>query len=307
MRSLTSFVFLVCLSFVISCSDSDEPPLQEYRISGTLTIDGIPRTYMLNLPPDYYDAADFSLVIAMHGGGGDAAQFETASKLTEKADLFKFVVVYPEGVKSTGPLGARTWNAGGCCEYARDNNIDDVGFITQLIDALIASYKINPKKIYATGHSNGGMLAYRLACEVPDKVAAIATSACSMVVKQPCSPTRAVPVLHMHSVLDARIPYTGGVGVSSAYFPPLDSILNVWSLNDACANVAEIITDDSSYKLTQWSDCTDDVLIQYYLTQDGGHAWPGGQPQGGPAADRPSLVINANDLLWDFFQQYQLP
>ncbi|HKZ67156.1 MAG TPA: PHB depolymerase family esterase [Chitinophagaceae bacterium] len=293
-----------------SCKKNGAPQTEKvYRFSETMTVDGRARTYTLNLPPDYYNGADFSLVIALHGGGGDALQFESTSELTSKANAAQFIVVYPEGVKSTGALAARTWNAGGCCDYARDNNIDDVNFIRQLIDKLLAGYKINPKKIYSTGHSNGGMLAYRLACEIPNKIAAIAPNGCSMAVTQ-CNPSRPVPVLHMHSVLDTKVPYQGGsgsgIGTSGVYFPPIDSVLNAWSLKNTCITTAQVLINNSNYRFTKWSDCNNSVTIQYYLTMDGGHGWPGGLP-GGPISDTPSVVINANDLLWDFFQQYQLP
>ena len=299
-------LFMAPLLF--SCSKKNDPEIEnEYRFSESMTVDGLTRTYLLNLPPDYYTSSDLSLIIAMHGGGGDAIQFETSSELTEKANASGFVVVYPEGVMSTGPLGVRTWNAGGCCAYASDENIDDVDFISQLTDKLVASYKIDPRKVYATGHSNGGMMAYRLACEIPEKITAIAANGCSMVVTEPCSPSRPVPVLHMHSVLDTRVPYTGGfgTGLSNAYFPPLDSVLDVWSLNNSCT-MTQVVVDNNEYKLTRWSECNHEASIQYYLTYDGGHAWPGGSA-GGPNSDTPSEVIAANDLLWDFFQQYRLP
>lgn len=303
--NLFTLVLICSLSSFIGGCDRDDDPV--FRFYETITVDGLARTYLLNLPPVYFDSSDFSLVIAMHGGGGYADQFESTSKLTEKANASGFIVVYPEGVKSTGQLEARTWNAGTCCVYASNNNIDDVKFITQLIDHLLANYKIDAKKIYATGHSNGGMLSYRLACEVADKIAAIAPNGCSMVVTQPCEPSRAVPVLHMHSVLDEKVPYTGGVGLTGVYYPPIDSVLNAWSLSDSCTTTSQVLTDNDEYKFTKWSDCSDDVTIEYYLTQDGGHGWPGGLPGGTENSDTPSTVINANDLLWDFFQQYQLP
>jgi polyhydroxybutyrate depolymerase len=280
----------------------------DFRHNGSIAVDGLTRTYTLNLPPNYYEDDDFSLVIAMHGGGGNAGQFESSCKLTEKANAAGFIVVYPDGAKSNGLIKAQTWNAGGCCGYAAEHNIDDVKFISQLIDKLAATYKINPKKIYATGHSNGGMMAYRLACELSGKIAAIAPNSSTMVVTQPCNASRAVPVLHMHSILDTNVPYTGGqgTGVSNHYNPPLDSVFQVWSLKNACATPAQVITNNSSYKLTKWTDCSNNVSIQYYLTKDGGHAWPGGSPGGLPVGDKPSNAINANDLLWEFFQQYQL-
>ncbi len=305
-HSVTLLFFVVLFS---ACKSNSPVPPKVYRFNETITIDGLVRTYTLNLPPNYYESSGFSLVIAMHGGGGDAAQFESTSKLTEKANAAQFVVVYPEGVKSTGPIAARTWNAGSCCDYAVTNNINDVKFISQLIDKLLGAYKINSKKVYATGHSNGGMLSYRLACEMPNKIAAIAPNGCTMVAAT-CNPTRPVPVLHMHSVLDSKVPYQGGlgsgVGTSTIYLPSLDSVLNAWSLKNTCTTTAQVLINNSSYKFTKWSSCSNAVTIQYYLTQDGGHGWPGGLP-GGPFSDTPSAVINANNLLWDFFQQYQLP
>lgn len=288
--------------FFFSCGKrkSSEKP---YRFNETIVVDGLSRSYVLNLPPNYYDNTGFSLVIAMHGGGGSASQFESTSRLTEKANAAGFIVVYPEG---TGAIN--TWNAGTCCGSAVTNTINDVKFISELIDKLVASYKINPKKVFATGHSNGGMMSYRLACELSNKIAAIAPNGCTMVVTQPCNPARAVPVLHMHSKLDQHVVYTGGYGngVSGVYCPPLDSVLNVWSLKNNCTTTAQTIVSNSNYTQKRWTNCSNNVSIDYYLTNDGGHGWPGGLP-GGPNSDIPSASINANDLLWDFFQQYQLP
>jgi polyhydroxybutyrate depolymerase len=304
-----SIFLIIILSLLSGCLRKDKDPQVDnvYRFDGTVTIDGRTRTYLLNLPPDYYEGNGFSLVVAMHGGGGDAVQFESTSLLTEKANAASFIVAYPNGVKSDGLLGLQTWNAGRCCDYARDHNIDDVNFINKLIDLLISTYKINPRKVYATGHSNGGMLSYRLACELSDKIAAIAVNSCTLAVTEPCQSARPVPILHMHSVLDEHVPYQGGIGVSGIYYPPVDSGLNVWSLNNACAVTAQVLINNAQYKFTKWSDCSDQVSIEYYLTQDGGHGWPGGLPGGGRNSDTPSKVISANDLLWEFFQRYQLP
>jgi len=307
-KLLSIFILVSVLSSLFSCTKKQSPPDTEFRISSTMVVDGRTRSYTVNLPPNYYEASNFSVVIALHGGGGSGDQFETSSKLTLKANASTFIVVYPDGVKSPGILGVQTWNAGACCNYARDNNINDVKYISELIDKLVIDFKINPKKVYATGHSNGGMLAYRLACEIPHKISAIAPNAATMVITQPCATTRPVPILHMHSILDQNVPYTGGVGtgVSQTYNPPIDSVLHVWQLKNQCAQPAKVVVANSNYRFTKWYDCINNVSIHYYLTKDGGHAWPGGLP-GGPNSDVPSTAINANDLMWDFFQQYQLP
>lgn len=287
-----------------------DPDAGAFRFTDSIKVDGLERSYLINLPLDYYSGDNFSLVIALHGGGGSAAQFESSSLLTQKANAAGFVVVYPNGVKSDGVLKAQTWNAGTCCDYAAANNIDDVHFISQLINTLLSKYKINPRKVYATGHSNGGMMCYRLACELADKIAAIAVNACTLVTEQPCHPAHPVPLLHMHSVKDEHVPYLGGqgggIGTVSLHLAPVDSVLNVFSSFSKCTNAAQVIISNNNYTFTKWSGCDNNVSIQFYLTQDGGHAWPGGLPGSG-MADTPSTAINANDLLWDFFQQYQLP
>lgn len=276
------------------------------RFYKSIQIEDRRRTYLVNLPPDYAFRNNFSLVIAMHGGGGDAYQFERTSLLTQKANREGFIVVYPEGIFKNKFLKIRTWNAGSCCTHAVEANVDDVKFMATLIDTLVSQYKINPRKVYATGHSNGGMMAYRLACELSNKIAAIAPNGCTMVTTTPCNPLRPVPVLHMHSVLDENVPYTGGTVLNTGSpAPALDSVFAVWDNINRCGDT-DILRDDSLYRHTRWSNCRRNVLIDYYLTMDGGHGWPGGKP-GGPFSDIPSKVINANDLLWSFFQQFQLP
>lgn len=310
MNPRSFLIFLLFSATLLSCNKKANLPIDNvYRFSDSIVVDGIQRTYTINLPPNYYDLSDFSLIIAMHGGGGSASQFESSTLLTEKANASKFIVVYPEGVEGTGVFKARTWNAGTCCDYSVIKNINDVKFISTLIDKLVSTFKINPKKVYATGHSNGGMMAYRLACELSSKIAAIAPNSSTMVTLT-CNPSRAVPILHMHSILDTRVPYQGGsgsgVGTQGLTLPSLDSVLNVWSLKNTCTNTAQVIVNDANYKLTKWTNCTGNVTLQYYLTKDGGHSWPGGL-SGSIIGDPSSTVINANNLIWDFFQQYQLP
>lgn len=301
-------IVAIILGLPAGCDKKKDDPSKKYQIDGVMQVDGRARTYWLNLPPGFDQGKDYPLVIALHGGGGSGKQFETSTGLTVKADAEHFIVVYPDGVKSDGLLKAQTWNAGNCCDYAAENNINDVKYISELIDQLVAKYKVNPKRVYVTGHSNGGMMSYRLAAELTNKIAAIAPNSCTMVMKQPIAPSRAVPILHMHSVLDKNVPYQGGVGegVTNTYFPPVDSVLNVWSSKNACTNTAQVVVNNASYKETQWTNCSNNVTIQYYLTQDGGHAWPGGTA-GSITGDKPSTAINANDLLWEFFKQYQLP
>lgn len=272
----------------------------------TLTVDGRARTFNVHLPSQYEESAGpLPLVIGLHGTGGSAVQFDRHYHLSEKADQEGFVAVYPNGVKSDGRLGIRTWNAGACCDFAARENIDDVRFISELIDRLIGTYRIDAKRVYVTGMSNGGMLAYRLAAEIPEKIAAIAPVSCTMVFGPPAKQSRPMPILHLHSVLDEIIPYNGGTNPLGYHFPPVDSVLNVWAKRIGCLPDAQVVADNDRYTQVQWVDETGSPLIVHYVTQDGGHSWPGGE-QVRPQAAPPSTAIDANDLLWDFFERFNL-
>ena len=300
------FVSFLCLSFAVSgCSKQVSGDQKNYRFNGTMTVDGMERTYLLNLPPDYYDTSNLPLVIALHGLGGNAAECERDYGITEKGNAAGFVVVYPEGVRNDGILGLRTWNAGTCCQFAMEHNIDDVHFVSVLIDTLLAHYAINPKKVYVTGMSNGAMLTYRLACELSGKIAAIAAVSGTLLTTGPCKPGRAVPVLHIHSLQDEKVPYYGGTGLDGYYFPPVDSGLNVWANIDACSETP-VVVDYGTYTFSQWNNSGNGATVECYLTKDGGHAWPGGL-KSSRRSDTPSTAINATDVIWDFFKQYSLP
>jgi polyhydroxybutyrate depolymerase len=270
----------------------------------SIFFDNYHRTYLVHLPTGYSGTADLPLIIAMHGGFGNAYNMQDQSQLSVKADSENFIVVYPEGVEG-GVLGISSWNAGWCCGWASNNNIDDVGFIDALLDSLINDFAIDTNRIYATGMSNGGFMAYRLACELSDRIAAVAPVAASMSVTN-CNPQRPVPVISFHSYSDTNVPYDGGVGsgTSDHYNPPQDSVLNAWSDMNACSITNDTIVNDSQFMHRKWSGCNGGNDIEQYVTQDGGHSWPGGKQT--VLGDPVSNFINANDLMWTFFQQYSL-
>ncbi len=256
------------------------------------------RNFKIHIPPAYSPASSSPLVIALHGGGHNADMMETITNLSNKADEENFIVVYPNGINF---LGIRTWNAGTCCGPAVTYNVDDVGFIVKMINKLRNTYAIDTNKIFVTGASNGGMLAYRLACEKSDLFAAVAPVATTMVNTSPCNALRPVPILHIHSLPDTRVPYYGGYGTSYAgvYMPPIDSVINVWANIDGCPGSWNVIYNQNGVLGKGWSNCSNCSEVFVYTTSDGGHSWPGGnQTENG---DPPSTSLNATDLIWSFF------
>jgi polyhydroxybutyrate depolymerase len=269
----------------------------------TIHVGGRDRTYTVRLPSSYTGTTPMPLVVAMHGGFGSGTQLENQSQLTVKAEEAGFIVVYPDGVASL--LGIRTWNAGGCCGYAMNQDIDDVGFINALLDTLIADYAIDTQRIYATGMSNGGFMSYRLACELANRIAAIAPVSASMTIAA-CQPVRPVPVISFHSYQDTSVPYQGGVGdgISNHYNSPQDSVLNAFAAHAGCTVLNDTLQHDNVMTVIRWHECACNAEVITYRTPDGGHSWHGGNGTG--IGDPPSTAVSANDLMWELFQQHTL-
>ncbi len=267
------------------------------------------RKFNVHLPTGYSSKINYPLILGFHGGQQAATSsqgwtvFAYQSKLSEKADNSGFIVVYPEGLVFNQN---RSWNAGNCCPPAMNQNVDDVGFVDNLLDTLFLNYSIDTTRVYATGSSNGGMLCYRLACELSHRLAAIAANASSHMY-YPCNPTNKIPLINFHSKVDPIVFYTGGMGgapqLSSIYFPAQDSTLNLWKNKNNCQLVDTLINGNgTNYDFIKIHNCSCNIEIHHYATTDGSHSWPGGNPNNNPV----STQINATDLLWLFFQNYTL-
>lgn len=294
LRNALSIAF--CLLAILNCSAQLD----------SIYVDNSYRSFLLHTPPSYNGSTATPLIIGMHGGFGRAEQFAAQSLLSDKSDQEGFLVVYPNGTGFNAAPELRFWNAGTCCAYPFLNNIDDVGFIRALIDSLSDNLNIDANRIYATGMSNGAFMAYTLGCELSDRIAAIAPVAGGMLTSSPCTPTRPMPVVHFHSFLDSSNVYYGGVGngVGIQHNPPIDSVMDVFSDLNGCSIIRDTLVNTSDYTHFRFSDCECLVEQQVFVTQDGGHSWPGGTVP--PLGDPVSTVINANDEMWDFFQQHTL-
>ena len=259
------------------------------------------RTFMTHLPQGYSNQKKYPLVLAFHGGsplGYQSIQYQ--SRLSDKADSSGFIVVYPEGVKIAGN---RTWNAGGCCAPATTLNIDDVGFVSSLLNNLFRTRSIDTTKVYATGFSNGALLSYKLANQLTKRFAAIAIVEGDFV-SYPWQPSRAIPIISFHSYLDQNVKYYGGVtiGNTGTYFPPQDSMFNIISSNYECSVRKQTLFHDSNkYDHFKYSSCACSAVIEQFVSYDGEHSWPGGLSLSGVAV---SNQFSATYLMWEFFKQY---
>lgn len=263
-----------------------------------VTVDGGSRSFVVHVPEAVRSPTP--VVIVLHGGGGNARNAMEQSGMSAAADRNGFIAVYPNG---SGRLGRAllTWNAGQCCGYAMDQQVDDVAFMTMVIDTLEREFDADPRRIFVTGMSNGGMLSYRLGCELADRVAAIAPVAGSLGVD--CHPSAPVSVVAFHGTADRHVRYEGGTpGVQADTHPrqdrPVADTIAFWAAHDACAApVTEQISTDAT---RETRTCANGTEVTLYTITDGGHAWPGGA-RGRDVSDTPTDTISATGLMWEFF------
>lgn len=286
--------------------------------------EGRPRSYIVHVPRDTL-TNPWPVVINFHGSGSSAAGQQAYTGMDAIADREGFLAVYPNG---TGMLAGHllTWNAGPCCGYAQENAVDDVGFVRAMLADLDRHVTIDRSRIYATGLSNGAMMAYRLATEAPDLLAAIAPVAGALLA-QPLAPSRPLPVLHIHSVDDTRALYRGGLGppypltTIRVQHPSVEAVLSHWARLDGCPEhprVDPAIRGDgpsrahTATRIT-YGPCKGGVEVVLWRLTGAGHVWPGGAAQYlsrllgsqskilGASTD----VIDANERMWQFFSAYR--
>jgi polyhydroxybutyrate depolymerase len=281
---------------------------------------GRTRSFLVHVPAQAARGEPLPLVLNFHGGGGNAASHRDWSRLDALADREGFVTVHPDG---SGRLGRRllTWNVGSCCGYAARENVDDVGFAAAILDHLAARVALDATRVYATGLSNGAMMAYRLAEALPGRIAAVAPVAGA---RRPQAVRGPVAILHFHSVDDPRALYAGGLGPpfpmtrSRVLHPAVEDVLADWRAAMQCAAEAETGetlrgapgAPDAAHTATRirWSGCRDGAEVVLWRLTGAGHVWPGAPAKYserllGPATQ----VVDANEEMWRFFQRFRKP
>jgi polyhydroxybutyrate depolymerase len=276
------------------------------------------RSAIVHVPLRAAEKRELPVILNFHGGGGHGANEQEYSLMDRLADREAFLAVYPNG---SGRFHKRllTWNAGTCCGYAMINHIGDVGFVRALIAKLSEAVPIDRRRVYATGLSNGGMMAHRLAAEAADLIAAVAPVAGGMVLPAIRS-SRPVPVMHIHSVDDPRALYSGGLGPpfpftkTQVFHPNIDQMIARWAKHNDCSPeliVADRRSDTNARHHTAtryvFRNCRDNAEVTLWKLTGTGHVWPGGKQKVlerilGPSTD----IIDANAEMWQFFRRFSL-
>lgn len=260
------------------------------------------------------------LLFSFHGGGGTAEGGEAVSQLIPFADSRGFILVEPEGY-DVADTGIRTWNAGACCGPAAARNIDHVGATNAFLDLIQTKLMIDRKRVYATGHSNGGMMAYRLACELSGRIAAIAPNAAFLMNQDlsqsppatlfACRPPRPVPVLHMHGLADGCAPFNGGVGPTDpAIRPPVSYGIDLFRQRNQ-TGAASTVTYQKGASICETWTSPSGADVTLCSSAKAGHVWPGSDLYRFETRQRcggnKTFDLDANSVLWSFMMAHPMP
>jgi polyhydroxybutyrate depolymerase len=280
----------------------------------TIATGGRVRTYRLYAPHSLPKERPSPLVLVFHGGEGDGEGVERLTGFDALADREGFLVAYPDG-------GGKHWNDG---RENRDfetfrEHVDDVAFVGALIDALSRDHAIDPKRIFATGISNGGIFSHYLAARLANRIAAIAPVAGGIAepVRSRFRPEKPVSVLIIHGTEDPLVPYHGGGVRRGTHGRVLDTdeAARLWVAADACSiqpsknSLPEADPDDGCrVDRTRWTGGRNGTEVVLYTVQGGGHTWPG-ESQYAPriAVGRVCRDFDATQVIWEFFKTHPRP
>ena len=273
--------------------------LGQQTINSSIIHGGLQRDYTLYIPASYSAGTEVPLVFNFHGYTSNAFQQMLYGDFRIISDTEGFIIVHPEGTLDNS--GISHWNVGW-----GGSTVDDIGFTEALIDSLSAIYSIDNSRIFSTGMSNGGFMSYQLACELSDRIAAIASVTGSMNIGwfNSCNPNHPMPVMEIHGTLDPTVSYN-----NSSFTESIPDIMGYWQNFNNCnstpiiTNVPDINSNDGCTVEHQiWENGTNGASVEHYKIIDGEHSWPGAIfPNGTTNQD-----INAAEKIWEFFDKYDI-
>jgi polyhydroxybutyrate depolymerase len=278
------------------------PIISFAQVTGSFVFEGITRYYIVYVPQNYNGSTEIPLVFNLHGLTENMTQQMNYSGMNTVADSEGFIVVYPNGA---GPYNS--WNIG----VSGSPNINDVGFINALIDTLCSHYNIDTSRIYSCGFSMGGFMSNRLACELSNRIAAIASVSGTMAqsIANSCIPNHHMPVLLIHGTADLIVPYIGFLDRLG-----VDTLIEHWTNLNNCTESDTILLPDldtldgCTVQKIIYTHCSDSVSVILFKVINGGHSWPGGDTSNfhlppGYEIGNTNFDINASQEIWNFFNK----
>jgi polyhydroxybutyrate depolymerase len=291
MKARFTILSILCLPFLL---------LSQQTIDGSINHDNLEREYTLYVPANYTGDDAVPLVLNFHGLGSNGTEQMFYGDFRPIADTAGFLIVHPEG---TVFQNQQHWNVGG---FTTGSTVDDVGFTEALIDHLAANYNIDLSRVYSTGMSNGGYMSFLLACQLGDKIAAIASVTGSMTPEtfDSCDPQHPTPVMQIHGTVDFVVPYAG-----SSFSKSIEEVVQYWvDYNNCDPNPAvEMVPDANMFDASTaehfvYAEGDLDVTTEHFKVTGGGHTWPGTFL----ALPGTNLDFDASLEIWKFFSRYNL-
>ncbi len=269
------------------------------------------RRYLLHIPPGVDTTKPLPLVMFFHGGGGGMYQAAEDYPWKAKADAEGFILVFGQGTSRRDGDLINTWNAGECCAYARDNNIDDIQYVEDVLADLKTKVTIDESKIFATGFSNGSMMSYRIACELSDTFAAIGgVSGTDNTIS--CDPSTPISVIHIHAKDDTAAKFDGGSGRQFdenpewvTDFRTVAESFALWLGYNGLADVPKRVFTGEGVTCDLYTQGAErGIAMELCVLETGGHTWPGGIAAARRSGLEPSQALDATGTIWDFFMEH---
>ena len=272
----------------------------QQTINGSIIHDGIQRDYILYIPAIYDGGTEAPLVFNFHGFGSNANEQMLYGDFRAIADSEGFLLVHPEG---TFFNGNQHWNVGG---FTIGSTVDDVGFTEALIEELAGLYTINLDRVYATGMSNGGYMSFLLACQLSEKIAAVASVTGSMTPEtfDACNPQHPTPILQIHGTNDEIVPYNG-----ASWSRSIEDVMTYWVNYNNCDESPSTTvfpdidpTDGSTVEHIVYQNGDNNVTTEHMKVLGGRHTWPG-SAYNFPGTNQD---ISASMEIWEFFSRFDI-
>jgi polyhydroxybutyrate depolymerase len=272
----------------------------QQTINGSIIHDGIQRDYILYIPAIYDGGTEAPLVFNFHGFGSNANEQMLYGDFRAIADSEGFLLVHPEG---TFFNGNQHWNVGG---FTIGSTVDDVGFTEALIEELAGLYTINLDRVYATGMSNGGYMSFLLACQLSEKIAAVASVTGSMTPEtfDACNPQHPTPILQIHGTNDEIVPYNG-----ASWSRSIEDVMDYWVNYNNCDEPPSTVvfpdidpTDGSTVEHIVYQNGDNNVTTEHMKVLGGRHTWPG-SAYNFPGTNQD---ISASMEIWEFFSRFDI-